>query len=158
MNLNRLVWGLLFVLFVSCKQELKVIFPENIDNSDFMNMRFYEYIAIVYIKPEGCTSCAMSNLTTWKLYKNILNKHNAGILLIINSRDEQNITEILKSLDIKFPVVFDKQGAFKRLNDKIFKITNDGVFVIDQDDNVIFTGSPIATEEKWKSFVKFIGR
>jgi Fe-S cluster biogenesis protein NfuA len=141
---------------VSCTQELKVIFPENIDDADF-NIQSHEYTAIVYIKPEGgCTACTMSNLNPWKLYKDVLSKHNVDILLIISSMDEQNIREMLKSLNITFPVVFDKKSKFKIMNDKIFQVVPDGMFVIDKNKNVIFTGSPIANEKKWKSFIELI--
>jgi hypothetical protein len=42
------------------------------------------------------------------------------------------------------------------MNHQILEVASDGVFVIDKNHNVIFTGSPIATEEKWKSFVKLV--
>jgi alkyl hydroperoxide reductase subunit AhpC len=153
MSLNRLLGGLLFVLLVSCKQELKVFFPENIEKPDFQSGK---YMVIVYKKPEGCTSCALSNLAPWKLYKNALIKHNVGVLLIINNTNERDVVRMLNSLDIQFPVVFDKEGEFRRINDYLFKVAHDEVFVIDKDDNVIFTDSPIASEEKWNSFINLL--
>jgi hypothetical protein len=63
---------------------------------------------------------------------------------------------ILKSFNINFCHAYDKTHKFRTSNDKIFRIACNGVFVIDKNKNVIFTGSPIATEENWKSFIKLV--
>jgi hypothetical protein len=97
MNLNRLILGLFLMLLTSCKQELKVIFPENVVEIETY-IKSYEYIVIIYIKSEGCSLCTMSNLNPWKLYKKVLDKNNTNVLLVINNTNEQNIIEILKSL------------------------------------------------------------
>jgi hypothetical protein len=85
-----------------------------------------------------------------------LKKYNTGVLLVIFTAKEQDIIDMLKSLKINFPVVFDNGGKFRIMNDKVFKLAYDGIFVIDKDKNVVFTGSPIASEEKWNSFVKLV--
>jgi hypothetical protein len=155
MNLNRLILGLFFILLVSCKQEpLKVTFPENIDNLD--SIWSHEYTVIIYIKPEGCISCIFNDLNPWKLYQNVLSKYDINVLLIINSMGENNVVKMLKHLNIKFPAILDKKSRFRIMNDKIFQAVPDNIFVIDKDKNVIFSGSPIVTEEKWKSFVKLL--
>ncbi|MDR2406529.1 MAG: hypothetical protein LBE13_00225 [Bacteroidales bacterium] len=156
MSLNKLILGLFAVFLLSCKQELKIVFPDDIMKAE-VHAVSNKHIIIIYLDSRACTACSLGNLKPWILSKKNLDKYKAGILLVIRHTDEQSVIKILHSFDIKFPVIFDKKGAFKRLNDKIFKIANDGVFVIDKDKNVIFTGSPIATEEKWKSFVKLIG-
>jgi hypothetical protein len=101
----------------------------------------------------------MSNLINpWEVYKKRLVKYNTGILLVINSTQEQYFDNILKSFKIALCRIFDKTRKFRTSNDKIFQVARDEVFVIDKDKNVIFTGSPIANEEKWNSFIKLIGR
>jgi ABC-type antimicrobial peptide transport system permease subunit len=78
MNLNRLLWGLLFIAFsIYCKQglcqeELKVAFhKDTIENC----IKSYEYTVIIYVKPVGCISCVMSNLINpWEMYKKTLAK------------------------------------------------------------------------------------
>jgi hypothetical protein len=117
-----------------------------------------EYTAIVYVdSTSGCTPCAFRYLNTWKIYQKTLNKHNTEIFLIINHSDEHLVTEILKSIGV-FKFVFDKKSKFKIVNYQIFQDASDGVFVIDKNRNVVFTGSPIVNEETWNSFVKLIDR
>jgi hypothetical protein len=160
MNLNRLFWGLIFTAFsICCKQglcqkELKVVFH---DDTIVNCIKSCEYTVIIYIQPEGCTSCAMSNLINpWEVYKKRLAKYNMGILLVINSTAEQYFDNMLKSFNIALCHTFDKTRKFRISNDKIFQVVSDGTFVIDKNKNVIFTDSPISTVEKWNSFVKLI--
>jgi hypothetical protein len=77
--------------------------------------------------------------------------------LVINNTNEQNIIEILKSLEISFHFVFDKKAKFRIMNDNIFRIASDGVFVIDKNKNVIFTESPIKNDKTRNDFIKLVG-
>jgi hypothetical protein len=153
MNFNKVILVLFIVFLISCKQELKVIFPENVERTETY-IQSHEYMIIIYINPGECTSCSMNQLIPWKLYGNTLNKHNTSILLVLHNTDEQKVNEILKSLEIQFPVVFDKEGKFRIANDKIFRVAHNDIFVIDKNKNVIFIGSPIANEKQWREFIK----
>jgi uncharacterized protein (DUF1499 family) len=154
MNLSKLGLGLFIIFLASCKQELKVAFPSNIEKIE--NIMSYKHTVIIYIDGRECTACSLNDLKPWKLYEKSFDKFNINVLLVIFSANEQNAIRILNSLNIKFPVVFDKKGEFRTINSKIFKVVSDGVFVIDKDKNVIFTGSPIADEKKWNSFIELV--
>jgi hypothetical protein len=156
MNLNKLILGLFSVfLAVSCRQELKVTFQENADDIETY-IESHKYTVIVYMNPEGCTTCHMSTLSPWKLYRKILDKYNIHVLLMVNSTNEEYITEILKSLELSFYLVFDKKGKFKIMNNEIFQIASDEVFVIDKDKNVIFTESLIKNDKTLNTFIKLV--
>ncbi|MDR0605917.1 MAG: hypothetical protein LBG80_16630 [Bacteroidales bacterium] len=155
MNLNKL---LLFILcisgIISCKKDFsKVVFTDvNIEQYTQNN----EYTTIVYVDSiGGCSPCAFQYLHSWKAYQKALNKYNTGILLVINYSNEQLVIEILKSIGA-FHFVFDKTSKFKIMNYQIFQTASDGIFVIDRNKNVIFTGSPISDEKKWNSFMKLV--
>jgi hypothetical protein len=155
MNLSKLSLFALFIsILISCKEDpVKAVFTDP-DMQQYTQST--EYTAIVYVDSTGgCTPCAFRHLNIWKAYQKTLNKHNTGILLVINHSDEQFIIEILKSIGV-FQFVFDKKSKFKIVNYTIFKNASDGVFVIDKNKNVVFTGSPIVNEETWNSFVKLM--
>jgi hypothetical protein len=155
MSLGKLTWGLFIVIFLmSCNQNVKVVFPDDIKKTETFIAHKYE--VIIYIDGRECTECSLSILNTWKLYENNLKKYNTGVLLVILTTKEQDIIDILKVTGVSFPVVFDNRGKFRIMNDEIFKVAHDGVFVIDKDKNVIFPSSPIVSEEKWNSFVKLV--
>ncbi|MDR0603431.1 MAG: hypothetical protein LBG80_03900 [Bacteroidales bacterium] len=155
MNLSRILLLVVFIsTLISCKNAFdKVVFTDaNIEKYTQNN----EYTVIVYVDSTGgCRPCAFQHLNLWKAYQKSLNKYNTGILLVINYSDEQLVIEILKSIGV-FHFVFDKTGKFKIMNYEIFQTASDGIFVIDRNKNVIFTGSPIINEEKWNAYRKII--
>jgi hypothetical protein len=157
MILNKLVWELSVFLslgLISCKQDLKLVFPDSMKKME--TSIIHEHEVIIYIDGRECTVCSLSHLDTWKLYENSLIKYNTGIILVVFTANEQNVIDILKSMKINFPVIFDNREEFRIMNAEIFQAVHDGVFVIDKNKNVAFTGSPIVTEEKWNSFMKLV--
>jgi Ni,Fe-hydrogenase I small subunit len=155
MSSNKLTLGLFAVIFlISCKQDLKVVFPDGIKKEETSVVHKYEII--IYIDGRECTTCSLSFLDSWKLYENILKKYNTSVTLVVLTTKRQDVIDILKSFKINFPVVFDNGGKFRIINDEIFKVAQDGIFVIDRNKNVIFTSSPILNEKKWNSFVKLV--
>jgi hypothetical protein len=162
MNSNNLTKFKICFLFVvtfitfSCKNEIKVVLTDAV--SEKIEQDNHKYLITVYLEGIGCTSCALQNLRPWAKHKQVLDKYNTGILLVINYLDEHAIIEKLKSIGIfdAFVIVFDKDGEFRMLNNDIFHTVQDGIFVFDESKNVIFTESPIKSEEKWNAFVKII--
>jgi hypothetical protein len=74
--------------------------------------------------------------------------------LIIHNSDENAVINVLKDKKIGFNFIFDRGQEFKLKNREAFGFPYDNTFVMDRNRNMIFKGSPIANEEKWKSFVK----
>jgi hypothetical protein len=156
MNLNKFLclFFIFFITFISCKRESKAVFPDEIPDEISQYIQTHKYTVVIYVAPSQCTTCAISNLATWKVHKKTLDKYDIGILLVFRERDENKIIEILKSLKIVFMFIFDKTGQFRINNES--SIAKDNVFVMDKDRNVIFTGSPIINEERWNAFGKII--
>jgi hypothetical protein len=127
---------------------------DNIPNETKRYMYLYDYTVVIYIDSAQCTPCSLEHLKLWKFCKKDLEEHNTGILLIIHNSDEQLVIETLKSIGV-FNFILDKGGKFK-LNNEIFKIINNNVFVMDRNKNVIFTESPIANKKQWDLFIKGI--
>jgi hypothetical protein len=144
----------LFILLISCKGD-----PDKMVSTDASMEKYIqnsEYTVIIYIDSTGgCTPCSFQHLNSWKAYQRALSRHDTEILLVINNSNEQLVIEILKSIGV-FNFVFDEKNKFKIMNNQIFKLASDGVFVIDKNSNVIFTGSPTATEKTWNSFIKLV--
>jgi hypothetical protein len=153
---------ILFTLFTvsvwsSCKRELTVVFPDTVRDTIEQYLQKYEYMTIVYVDSSECTQCAFNHLTLWKRHKKELSKYNTGVLFVIQNSDEQAVIKILKTLELIFPFVFDKGNKIKTGND-IFKFTNENVFVLDRNLNVIFLESPIANRQKWNKFTKIANK
>jgi hypothetical protein len=144
---------LLLVVLVSCKHELKVVFPNTVKPEIAQYILNQEYIVVIYVDSSECTPCSLNHLMLWKNHITMLEENNTGILLIIRNSDEQLISNTLKSIDISFPFIIDKGGKFKASNE-IFKFIDGNTFVVDKKRNAIFTESPIKNERTWKMFMK----
>jgi hypothetical protein len=132
---------------------VKVVFPDTIQPEIEQYIREQEYIAVIYVDSSKCTPCSLHHLTLWKTHIKELNDNNTGILLIICNSDEQAVIEVLKAKNVVFPFIIDKGGKFKT-NNEIFKLVRENTFVMDKNQNVIFTESPIKDDKTWKMFVK----
>jgi hypothetical protein len=146
------------VIAFSCKNEIKAVLTDAVSEKIEQGNHRYKYMATIYLDGTGCTSCALQNLRPWARHKQVLDKYNTGILLVINHSSEHAIIEILKNIDIfdAFDIVFDKDGEFRKTNSSVLRVAHDGIFVFDENKNVILTESPIKSEEKWNAFIKII--
>jgi peroxiredoxin len=147
---------LIIVFFVSCKDRIKIIFPDIVQDEIEQYMQKHKYIVVIYIDSAACTPCSLNHLTLWKKHREELDNNNTGILLVIHHFDEQVVINALKSIKITFHFVIDKERKFKATNIEVFYKTWDNTFVMNRNKNVIFTGSSITTEKIWKSFIKLI--
>jgi peroxiredoxin len=145
------------VFFTSCGGEpIKIVFPNAVQPEIEQYMQKHKYMVVVYVDSAECTPCSLNHLSLWKTHRNELEQNKTGILLIINNSDEDAVMNVLKNKKITFYFIIDRGKKFKLTNRDAFGLSYDNTFVMDKNKNVIFNGSPIATEEKWKSFIKLI--
>lgn len=117
-------------------QILETPFEYDLDNSD--------YKIITYIDSTGCTSCNM-NLTsrnaTIDEFKS-LRDIDINYLMIINSKDNKGIINLLKMGEFRHPVVIDAKGEFVKYNE----IPAESVyrtFLLDNFNRVLAVGDPV---------------
>lgn len=159
--------SILILIFNSCKKSTysdhlnfiaekfigkSIIIPDNMCAS-FSMLNFKNFTIITYIDSSECTSCSLECIKRFSLYDfdQLYTEH----LLVVRSVDEIKIKEILNNLFIDYPVIYDRNGEFKKLNkflsESIFK-----TFVIDKCKSIVWLGSPIETNKTWKLFNKMI--
>jgi hypothetical protein len=153
----RCILFILFIVFISCKREFKIVFPDTVRNTVETYLQEYKYLIIVYVDSSECTQCALSHLTQWKRHGKELSECNTGVLFVIQNSDEQAVLKVLKTVEIIFPFVFDK-GKEIKTNNKIFKSISENVFVIDRNLNTIFLESPVTSRKRWNMFRKKIDK
>jgi peroxiredoxin len=141
--------------FVGCRQEFNVIFPDRVPDEIEQYMQKCEYIVVIYIDSAECTPCSLNHLSLWKVHKKELEKHNAGILLVVRNSDEQAVINALKAIKTVFPFITDKGGRFKAING-ISQFAKSNTFVMDKNKNVVFAEYPVTDEKTWKRFIKRI--
>lgn len=148
---------MLGIFYVSCgDRTVKIVFPNVVQPDIEQYMQKQKYMVVVYVDSSECTPCSLNHLSLWKKHQNELKQNETGILLIIHNSDENIVINILKDKKISFHFMIDRERRFKYKNREAFVPSYDNTFVMDRNRNVIFSGSPIATEEKWKSFIKLV--
>jgi hypothetical protein len=152
--MKHIITVLAVILLASCKREIKVIFPDVIQNQVTQHVQNQNYV-VIYVDSSDCTTCSLRNLAFWNAREKELKNNNTGILLVIHHSNEQLVLNTLETLEIFFPVIFDKGRKFKAKNIEIFYAAQDNTFVMDKDKNVIFIGSPIATEKNGNHYKYF---
>jgi hypothetical protein len=68
MSSNKIIFGLFTVFLISCKQELKVVFPDDITKEE-VHVVSNKHIIIIYLDSRACTACSLGDLNPWILSK-----------------------------------------------------------------------------------------
>jgi peroxiredoxin len=143
------------VVYTACQQRItKVILSDSYQTTIKQYIQQQEYMVMIYVDSSDCTPCSFKHLVRWYEAKNNFEENGIGILLIFRNSDERAVISTLRSIGT-FNFIFDKGGKFKAENN-VFKYARDNIFVMDKDNNVLFTQSPLKDKETWNSFVKII--
>jgi peroxiredoxin len=157
MKLKQIIYcSVIFACCIGCKDEIKVTLPDNYSNEIQQYIKQQQYMVMIYVDSSDCTPCSLKPLFRWNSLKDKLEKNGIGVLLIFRNSDERVVARSLKLIGT-LHFIIDKGGKFK-VNNKFYKYIKDNIFVMDKDNNVVMTQSPIANEKTWKSFIKIITR
>ena len=108
-----------------------------------------------YVDSVGCTSCQLG-LPKWKTLIDscVLEKMNIGFIFVVHSSDYQDFERALDHFEFNYPVIYDHTNAFEKLNR--FPTAPFRTFLLDKDNKVQVTGSPIDNPSLWLLYKKAI--
>jgi hypothetical protein len=99
---------------------------------------------LVYVDSVGCTSCRL-HFNTWRelIYEiDSLTNATVPVLFFFHTKNPREISHFLRRDEINIPVVFDLKDELNRLN--LFPTNqNFQTFLLDEENRVIFIGSPV---------------
>lgn len=111
---------------------------------------------IVYYNEKGCTSCRMTELYSWKMIMEEAGDEkdpvDADFVFIFKSdpRNEE-FRQGIGSMEFDHPVMCDPAGEFEANNilpkDELYH-----VFLLDGDNKIVLSGSPIFNEKLWRLY------
>jgi peroxiredoxin len=145
----------IFAVCIGCKHEINKVTLSNdfsIETAQYMEQQ--KYMVMIYVDSSACTPCSLKPLFQWNSLRDKFEKNGIGILFIFRNPDERVVGRALKLIGT-FHFIIDKKGKFKTDNN-VFKYVKGNIFVMDKDNNVVMTKSPIANKKSWKSFIKII--
>jgi len=155
---------MVFLLFLSCKENdreqvvrlveewngKEIQFPKNMIFTRFVTDTISykipkaEYKVIIYVDSIGCTNCKLQ-LFKWKeLITYIDSQTNSKIpfLFIFQSKDDNELRNILKRNNFNRLICVDRENKFCELNHFPLDITFQ-TFLLNRDNKVIIIGNPI---------------
>lgn len=117
--------------------------------------RLKPYIFVIYISPEECIGCAISNIAKYETIESKCKENKISFLPIISPVKEE--IELMKyyidEAECQFPVYIDVMGSFTRQNPEIPQDKRFHVFLIGPDMKPCFVGDPTKNAKLKELFV-----
>jgi len=115
------------------------------------------YKILTYIDSIGCSSCQLG-LSNWQMLIDSSNfqKLDVSFLFIVHSSDFLNFDKEVLLYNFDYPIIYDYQNQFYKLNR--FPPAPYRTFLLDKDNKVQITGSPINNPMMWELYKKEITR
>ena len=111
-----------------------------------------ENLLVIIIKSEDCHECALKNINMYKYYDQDFSTYRTKILLVTERNNEKEITMLLESMSINYPVVYDDNNEFVNKNKFVNPLLY--TFAINKKKEIIWIGSPITDDKTWHLFCK----
>lgn len=137
------------------------IFPDvmrDVLTGDTINTDDADFTIVTYIDSAGCTSCAMK-LPLWKFFLNSLDSICQDVdynsIIVVNSRDEKELSYLIQSESYEYPVVCDAEDSLNKMN-KLPENTMFRTFLLDRNKRVLAIGNPVfnpGIAELYKSII-----
>ncbi len=109
---------------------------------------------VVYTDSTGCSECKLRNLVLWKdvIRANDSLSVPAGIVFVFHPKKVRELGFMLKNYEFDYPVYYDLEGEFERLNPGLPKDVRFHTFLLDPQNRVAVVGSPVRNEKLWKLY------
>lgn len=166
MNRNNIILLLLLAVTVSCSGNRTVRNPQSIYGNSMVLPEAGSWVIqgrdttvelsgrakiVIYYNAKGCTSCRMNELYSWKevMKADPEGLPDADFVFIFKSdpRNEEVVQKLI-STDFRYPILCDPAGEFEK-NNTLPKNEMYHVFLLDRDNKIILSGSPIYNPRLW---------
>lgn len=129
-----------------------IVIPPIIKDTIQNQLSEKEYILVLYFEVKDCIPCTLESVNLLKNYQKEFDDDNLGILLIMQDSDKnEKVRLVTETLNIKYPIVFDKDNIFRDEN-QVIQNPIAQTFIIDSHYKVIWIGSPIQNKESLERF------
>ncbi len=126
----------------------EIAFPEHavftVLGKDTVDFRIsdFQYKILTYVDTIGCSSCKLK-LLSWKSFiKELDAVANVQFLFYFHPKSTQELLYTIRSNNFTYPVCFDEQDEFNRLNQLSSEMTFQ-TFLLDENNKVVAIGNPI---------------
>jgi len=113
------------------------------------------YKVFTYVDSIGCSSCQME-MWLWKPYIDACKQQNFDVsfIFVVHSSDYERFDSDVLMYEFDFPIFYDYENRFGRANN--FMSSFNRTFLLDKDNRVLLTGSPINNSKLWEQYIEKI--
>jgi len=113
------------------------------------------YKVFTYVDSIGCSSCQM-DMYLWKPYVDTckMKKFDVSFIFVIHSSDYERFDSDVLMYEFDLPVFYDYENRFGKINN--FMSTHHRTFLLDKDNKVLMTGSPINNPKLWEQYIEHL--
>ncbi len=173
------IWLLMLCLLAACqdsdKQRLtrlveewdgkEVVFPRQavftVQGRDTVSFRWQDapYRIVTYVDSVGCASCKLQ-LPKWKQLMaetdSLFGKGKLSYVFFFHPKDVRELTYLTRRDGFTYPVCFDREDAFNRLNRFPSEMALQ-TFLLDKDNRVVAIGNPVHNPQVKELYLNVIG-
>ena len=173
------IWLLMLCLLAACqdsdKQRLtrlveewdgkEVVFPRQavftVQGRDTVSFRWQDapYRIVTYVDSVGCASCKLQ-LPKWKQLMaetdSLFGKGKLSYVFFFHLKDVRELTYLTRRDGFTYPVCFDREDAFNRLNRFPSEMALQ-TFLLDKDNRVVAIGNPVHNPQMKELYLNVIG-
>lgn len=117
---------------------------------------------VSYFNAEGCTSCKLKDLYTWR---RLLHQEDSlpqwrslFCIFIFNTSKMVYPEQTLSTYRFNHPMIIDSLGDFERANPGLPTNPQFHTFLLDRNNHVVLVGSPIGNPKMWELYKSTIAR
>ena len=111
---------------------------------DTINLDDADFTILTYVDSAGCTGCKMK-LPLWREFMNSLDTLHGDAtvnsVIVVNTKDEEELTHLIKYNAYSFPIVYDKNDSLNHLN-VFYNKSRFRTFLLNRINRVIAIGNP----------------
>jgi len=107
---------------------------------------------VTYLDKNSCSECALKILKHWEELLQELSDYSIGFVPVVYPNDITDLKETLQVLQIDFPLFYDKENKFLKINKLEKTLARNRSFLLSADNKIIVIGEPLASGELWQVY------
>ena len=113
---------------------------------------------VTYLDKNSCSECALRILLHWNEYIQNVSDDSVGFIHVVYPNDASDLKEALKALQIDFPLFYDKENKFLKMNKMEKTLARNRSFLLDAHNRITVVGEPLGSETLWRVYTNAIER
>ena len=113
---------------------------------------------VTYLDKNSCSECALKIFNHWEELLKEVSGYSFGFIPIVFPNDISALKDAMSALQIDFPLFYDKDNKFLKINKLEKTLARNRTFLLDANNKIIVIGEPLASDELWRVYKNTLKR